>query len=266
MDTGCGQGLISSRGAKGYPRHPSKGLTFSTANGKTTTNESLRCYCEQLEGPVEPFVLSQTPHVMSIGKRVVEQKYSFIWCTGSTPLLITPSGSQIPLVVNGNVPYMAVGEADFMAAPVVDDMTPPMCQAAPAKAQALAPKSCLRSRSNSPIAHDVATIHEIIRGLLAELESPEEGSGSAWSYVNACITDEGEAAAPNPEDDQPDGEDLQVDDDSPADGDEAGEAEEAADENETPAQRRQLRKEALSIRHALTHLPKNKYCGACRRA
>ena len=125
--------LVSMKSAKGFTRHPSVGMNFSTANGKTTARRCLQCYCEQLEGPVDPFVLTQTPHVLTIGKRVMERGYSFMWRSCSTPLLITPSGSQIPLIVNGNVPYMATGEADFMAAPAVED-TPPACQAAPAKA------------------------------------------------------------------------------------------------------------------------------------
>ena len=71
-------------------------------------------------------------------------------------------------------------------------------------------------------------------------------------------------AAPNPEDDE-DNNDPASDQQQAEDGAKGGDADDgAASQTDSPSKRRKLREEARSIRHALTHLPKNPYCGACR--
>ena len=162
----------------------------------------------------------------------------------------------MPLVVNGNVPYVAVGETDYMAAPAVDDMTPPVCQAAAARSQAAMPRSCLRSRTNSPIAEDERTVPEIIRGMLEEMQAAEEGIGTAEpsAAVRTIIVDDPEPHH-EPDDEQGpahdqhtessagadrqprhDDEPTQPDDDSEADNE--AEADNETREPETPAQRK----------------------------
>ena len=276
MDTGCGRDLISAKGAKGLPKSNTKGLTFCAANGKTTTTECVQRACEQLEGgSVSPYVLQRTPHVISVGKRVMEEGCSFIWCSNSTPLLITKTGTQIPFMTVGNVPYLRVGNADMAAVPAVETMMPPVCQAAPASVRETSPassapdvservrspsrsrtplRSCLRVRTPSPIDIDEPTVEEILQLITDESTSGEGAelhteAGPATSSAEVGIgSGEGDAAEQAISDQET--------------GWETADAE--VDPALSPGQRRKLREEALSVKHALTHLPKNPYCGACQ--
>ena len=66
-------------------------------------------------GPSGTLHPSIDPWVLSVGKRCVEEGYSFIWVARTTPVLISPSGTQIPLVVNNNVPYLPIGDVEVAA-------------------------------------------------------------------------------------------------------------------------------------------------------
>ena len=62
-----------------------------------------------LRSAVEPYVLPQTPDVISIGKRCVELGWSFWWPPFSKRLVLTPPkgrGSPVYLSVEGNIPYV----------------------------------------------------------------------------------------------------------------------------------------------------------------
>ena len=80
----------------------------------------------------------------------MEEGYSFIWVARTTPWLISPSGTQIPLVVDNNVPYLPVGEVE-MAAPATFAWVPQLYQAAPATAGR---RPCYRKADPSPLDSD----------------------------------------------------------------------------------------------------------------
>ena len=54
-------------------------------------------------------VLEETPNVLSLGKLVVEEGYSFEWSHGKPPNLKSPDGTEHVLVVLDMVPYIDVG-------------------------------------------------------------------------------------------------------------------------------------------------------------
>ena len=70
LDTGCGYDLIPQRLVGDGPIHPIDGdetVMFATANGKIGTDAVAPMFCEELRDMIEPFVLPNTPAVLSIG-------------------------------------------------------------------------------------------------------------------------------------------------------------------------------------------------------
>ena len=121
-DTGCGSDLISRAGAKGYPKKTVSPITFQTAGGKTTARESVAFYCPELRSAVEPLVLDNTPWVLSIGRRCIEEGYSFVWINKSPPIFVAPDGTTTQLSVINYIPYLYVGHA-VPAAGVVESVS-----------------------------------------------------------------------------------------------------------------------------------------------
>ena len=66
---------------------------------------------------MEPYVLDETPDVLSIGMRCVEHGWSFWWPPKSVhPILTPPTGEEIVLSVHGNIPCILEGEEPCAAA------------------------------------------------------------------------------------------------------------------------------------------------------
>ena len=69
----------------------------------------LRIKSSALDSHVEPYVLPDTPDVLSVGKRCVEKGWYFWWPPWSKrPVLSPPKGKGKPihLSVSGNIPYV----------------------------------------------------------------------------------------------------------------------------------------------------------------
>ena len=61
---------------------------------------------DKLNDPIEAYVLSSMPNVLSLAKRCVDMGYSFVWRAGQVPFLVAPGGKRIGLKVIDNVPYL----------------------------------------------------------------------------------------------------------------------------------------------------------------
>ena len=117
----------------------------------------------------------------------MEEGYSFAWGARTTPLLISPSGTQIPLVLNNNVHHMRTGDVE-VAAPASFAWIPQPCQAAVA-ASSLRPR--YRNKRASPLDSDEEALPEpetapILGASLPAAPGSAELEDDAW-----------------PEDDQP---------------------------------------------------------------
>ena len=110
MDTGSGHDLTTPTGAEGYPMKKVRRIVFSTANGRISTDSAISVRSNIFKGPASPFVLPETPWVLSIGRRVMEMNYSFVWIANTPPLLVSPDGDRLDLEVHGNIPFLRVGE------------------------------------------------------------------------------------------------------------------------------------------------------------
>ena len=53
---------------------------------------------------VSPGVLNNTPAVLSIGRRCMDEGYLLRWKAGQNPFLITPAGKKVVFEVDGYVP------------------------------------------------------------------------------------------------------------------------------------------------------------------
>jgi len=59
-----------------------------------------------IQKDVAALLLTQCPSVLSIGRTCTHEGYSFHWMPGVPPYLVDPAGARIPLVVEGDIPYL----------------------------------------------------------------------------------------------------------------------------------------------------------------
>jgi hypothetical protein len=122
-DSGSGHDLISERYLGGdINRQEGKKIKFLTAGGTTASTEFVEVKIGKLEEVAKPIVLEHTPPVLSIGKRVMEQGYTFHWPPKANPYFIHPrTGKKIKLKVIDNVPYLIEPRSDDCS---TDDCAP----------------------------------------------------------------------------------------------------------------------------------------------
>jgi hypothetical protein len=124
MDTGCGHDLIDKKSVATVKDRVSPALQkvgLQTASGFTKAESQVEVFIEELGETAVPYVLPSTPPVLSIGRRCVEQGYSFFWKNGELPYFVTPDKKKIVLAVQGNIPYLLAGT---VALPAVGDDPP----------------------------------------------------------------------------------------------------------------------------------------------
>ena len=88
IDTGCGHDLVARKELKGLRkliRQANIPLTFYTANGQVPATDAADLFVKELDATVEPYVLEQTPAVLSVGMRCMRMGYTFIWPAGESP-------------------------------------------------------------------------------------------------------------------------------------------------------------------------------------
>ena len=114
IDTGCGHDLIGKADVDSKYHLISKdkngGMEFHTANGATPATKKAKIGVDELGTKVNAWILSETPAVLSVGQRCMEQGYTFVWPSGKNPFLITPGKKNIvELEVINNIPYLVSG-------------------------------------------------------------------------------------------------------------------------------------------------------------
>ena len=107
-DTGCGHDPISEAAAANLKVTQGKAITISTANGKVPADTVAPLICRELGINVEPYVTSSTPHVLSVGRRCMEQGCSFLWPSGCQTMFCVPNGKLVLLEVHHFIPYLNV--------------------------------------------------------------------------------------------------------------------------------------------------------------
>ena len=81
LDSGCGKDLVSRDKVAGYEHYKIgvNPITFTTANGPTTTRAAIPSMVHALDGDESaPYILESTPTVLSVGLRCGHRGFSFI--------------------------------------------------------------------------------------------------------------------------------------------------------------------------------------------
>jgi hypothetical protein len=114
-DTGCPVDLVGRPTLPAYEadrvEQAAISQNFDTANGSLPADQTTCMQVEGLPEAIDPYVLENTPDVISIGKRCVRYGYGFHWEPWSLkPYLVLPKakgGGKLTLVSIGDVPYLA---------------------------------------------------------------------------------------------------------------------------------------------------------------
>ena len=111
LDSGSGHDLISARKAErmNLKKRVCDPIMFHTANGSTATQTEAEIDLGTFDEISQAYVLDDTPSVMSLGKRCMEEGYSFVWPSGKMPFMITKNGERIDLTIHDNIPYIDLG-------------------------------------------------------------------------------------------------------------------------------------------------------------
>ena len=161
---------------------------------------------QDIDEVIDAHVMQNTPSLISIGKRCMEQGYTFTWPAGELPVLQGPGGKEIVLDVLNNVPHLPASRCNF---------SPPSTDPSP----------------------DIPAVP-------APLHFPR-------MFPPEASTD-GPAASDHPDPDPPG----------------SGPNEDAVElEGHGPLRSAEdWKADALTLRHMMTHLPKNPFCSHCQRA
>ncbi|CAL1167671.1 unnamed protein product [Cladocopium goreaui] len=99
MDSGSGHDLISSTRVDrmDIDTYQSDRVNFHTANGITSTTTMVDLDFDTFNDPARAHVLEDAPSVLSLGKRCMEQGYTFVWPSGREPYMINSEGGKIKM-------------------------------------------------------------------------------------------------------------------------------------------------------------------------
>ena len=92
MDTGAGMDIV---GNKDVPNKkslikPDVNVMFNTANGLIEGGSMCPGIVKPLGEGIAPFVLPNSPALLTVGRRCLEKGYGFYWFPYKRPFLVTP--------------------------------------------------------------------------------------------------------------------------------------------------------------------------------
>ena len=74
--------------------------------GEITTSSVLPVHSDTLSMCLKPYVLPETPAVVTVGRRCMKDGFSFSWPAGESPFFTRPDGRKVTLHVDNFVPYI----------------------------------------------------------------------------------------------------------------------------------------------------------------
>ena len=250
-DTGSAQDLATKYDIPDrYQFFSNQPISIITANGESSSYLQGKVRNETLGCNFTPYLLESTPPVMSVGVKCMDEGYDFVWRAGKEPYFQKPDGVRIKLTVRDYAPYVPSKIKKAMpcklrSRPVID---------AGIRAGASSSSKCPPSTSSStptPLAlpaevakgsDDAVGDDDVSRGDKEEASRKAEPPSAADRKVEPPTDDS------NPSDDA-------LDDQVPGPL--------VAERGRGEAL---LKREANSITHLMTHIPKNEFCDVCRKA
>jgi hypothetical protein len=97
----------------GYYEKSENTIALATANGDIVVDRQVNLPVSKLQSQIKPLLLNETPPVLSVGRRCMEEGYDFIWRRGKSPYFITPDKRMIRLTVENYTPWLVEREDSF---------------------------------------------------------------------------------------------------------------------------------------------------------
>ena len=285
LDSGSGHDLISARKAErmNLKQRTCDPIMFHTANGSTATQTEAEIDLGTFDMTSHAYVLDDTPSVMSLGKRCMEEGYSFVWPSGKMPFMITKDGERIDLTIHDNIPYVDLGtyectphechhaskindllihvQDDFSELNDKDDV------GQPSRRIYLDGESGLETlNEDQRCSRHVKKLKKKKKGRAANRQKQTATPGEEEEPP-----EDGEYTPGTPYDGPP-GDETDFEDDGHGAPEDAAEGDEddieidVVEGESRVAKRGTLKREANSLNHKLTHRYKNPYCDSCIRA
>ena len=111
VDTGSGRDLVKMSKGSRFSSFIVAALMVSlnTGGGRVDSSEALSCSMnlDDYMMRIHAYLLTNTPSVISIGVRVNQQGFAFVWFPGYHPGIITANGLVIALITRNNMPYIS---------------------------------------------------------------------------------------------------------------------------------------------------------------
>ena len=106
-DTGSANDLVSREMVnQNDVFESSKPVSLLTANGVFQANDQANLNIPLLGITAKPYVLDDSPAVISVGQLCIDHDWSFIWPSNDTPYFKKPNVQRIKLQVKDYVPYL----------------------------------------------------------------------------------------------------------------------------------------------------------------
>ena len=81
-------------------------VRISTAHGRTTFDYAILTRTRGVPEEVRALKVGNTPPLLSVGRRCLNDGYSFVWLSGRSPYFVTSDGNITPCLVYVGVPYV----------------------------------------------------------------------------------------------------------------------------------------------------------------
>ena len=233
-DTGSAQDLVNdSELPDDYGYYSNNPIRMITANGESSSSKQGKVFVPKLGKTIDPYLVRSSPPVISVGMRCIDDGYDFIWrgSKGEPPYMVKPNGERIELVVRDYVPYFANNSKTIST---------PSTQPRPSVAT---PASDEAQQSPEPDG-DIEIIGDDPMGINVDLPEPQP-----LEAEEVDVPDADREVEPPLEGSK--GSSSNVHDDGA---------------HKRSLGEKELKEEAKSVRHMLTHIPKNPFCDICTRA
>jgi hypothetical protein len=258
-DTGCGYHLVPecdvTRGKSIIVDNP--GATrLHTANGEIDASECVKFSVSEIKLKKQlATILPETPRVLSVGALCMDELADFFWPAGGTPYFTLSDGTVVHCEVHGRVPYLRTSSFAASSGPSVSAKALPLV-APPCQAQPLA----LEAPASMNLASDVLRTGPTSESACPGIEDQAPPSPPPAPYANAFLR--AEAAEVDDVHVAPEPPPVLLEPELVAEGG----APPLEDVVIVPANEhleRARKAEATSLRHLMTHHPKNSYCPTC---
>ena len=256
-DTGSAQDLVCSKMIPDdVVYHFPEPLELITANGSQSADQQASVHIDCIDKEVHPYVLPDTPAVISVGMRCIQDGWDFVWKSFSRPYFKKKDGTKIKLEVKDFVPYLPSRDGQVPAAVGI----PFSWNSAAGNGKPII-SPVRRSRMSAVGTESEDEVEEVEEPYEASIADDDEVPGQAIDGLEEFFP--GELAPGPPAAMTPDvvegSEDEGEAPEEAVDGRLQLPEPKAIDRGEAA-----LREEARTLRHMMTHTPKNPFCETCK--